>query len=846
MDGINFLTDKFTPRQLPNIYEPRPELLNAFHKAANKRLILVSAPAGYGKTVSTLLWLKESCRKTIWIGLDSYDNSPSVFYRQFCTGILSVQPENENMANILRNPAFSSSPVDFTISLLSEYRPDDSLYALVLDDTHLIMNEEIKKSFLFVLKRLPNSFVTLFLTRNLPPDYIIEMIEDGRATTINAEQLLLSEYEIRKYFGRMGWYLTAGKAQEVHAITGGWAIAVAALAKSGQIELGQSNGQVLDRYIEKQIWDKWDDTLKNFMVKTAVVDKMSPALCESLTGCTDSQDILEHLYQSNSFVSHLGGDSYSYHNLFLEFLRSRLQESGIAMKELYKKAMQYYMDRKEFLIAMEFAVLCEDADSIVEIHYELYYGDQHLGTFDESTRATRLFFEIPLESICDQYPILYTLHFLYYYLSGYAGKAAYYLDKLYHHLPAIKENFPQFFELVIVTVGLDFRRDFAGHIARFEPLSHSIELQEYHQRTTITLQLPFMHRGVRGYHELTDEAVMERWKASRRPLLKGTYEFLVNGIACGLLYEQNRLKEALEIALLSYNTIDDKLSDEIYYAVFMHLSAIYRALGLGNDKQAEAILTEVEHMIEKRGAHYLRPNLLAYKAKCLLAEGNKAIANEWLDHYFVTDTEHLELYKIFRHFTTARAYIVLGQTDKAMDYIQKLKQLGTDFRRLLDVAEAGVLQAILEWAMGKREQAQRTLEDVLTELQPYGFIRVIADEGAAILPVLKRIAAKSVKEGYQGGLDPRYLNNVHLAVYEQSKRYKGVAMNINAKPVKLSRQQKYMLTLLAQGYKHLQIAQLTGLNISTVKTHVYIAFHKLNVDNAMDAVLRAKELGFLE
>ena len=86
---------------------------------------------------------------------------------------------------------------------------------------------------------------------------------------------------------------------------------------------------------------------------------------------------------------------------------------------------------------------------------------------------------------------------------------------------------------------------------------------------------------------------------------------------------------------------------------------------------------------------------------------------------------------------------------------------------------------------------------------------------------------------------------VYLAVYEQSKRYKGIGTSMGRKQVKLSAQQKHMIELLAKGYKNAEVVELTGLSINTIRYHTKLAYQKLGVNNAKDAVLRAKELSII-
>ena len=115
------------------------------------------------------------------------------------------------------------------------------------------------------------------------------------------------------------------------------------------------------------------------------------------------------------------------------------------------------------------------------------------------------------------------------------------------------------------------------------------------------------------------------------------------------------------------------------------------------------------------------------------------------------------------------------------------------------------------------------------------------------MQVLKRLRARINKEDYEGNLQRTYVQKVILAAHETAKQHRGIAchLTVNSKPVKLSGQQKRMIELLAQGYRNSEICELTGLKLPTVKTHTSMAYKKLGVNNAMDAVLKARELGLI-
>ena len=284
MNNMKLLNGKFAAAKLPKTCIPRSALLNLFRREAGKRMIYVSAPAGYGKTISTLLWLENSDYVPIWISLDEYDNTPAIFYKLFCTGIVSVQPKNMAMVNLLTSPSFSSSPVEHTISLLSEFVPDGKRYAVVLDNMHLVTDEEIRKSGLLVQKRLPACFVAVIITCNNIAEKYIAVTGEEKCAVITADDLAFSAEEIQKCFSEHGRSVTMEEAAAVHTVTDGWAIAVNTIVTSGEMESGWNSSQVLGSHMKTKIWDKWESKLQNFMLKTSVTDEMMLALAERLTG----------------------------------------------------------------------------------------------------------------------------------------------------------------------------------------------------------------------------------------------------------------------------------------------------------------------------------------------------------------------------------------------------------------------------------------------------------------------------------------------------------------------------------------------------------------------------------
>jgi len=837
----NIQNNKYTPTPLPEIVAPRKELLTRLEQAASTKLVFISAPAGSGKTVSALLWMGESGRKTAWIGLDAFDNSISIFYRMFCAGILSAQPDNDRMTAILQDPAFSSSPVEHTVSLLSEFLIDGNEYVLALDDFHTITNNEILKSLPFILRRMPHSFVTLVLSRNEPGEPLMELVPDGQAAVLGPDDLAFNTDEIKDYFISHGRDMTAEEAETAFAFTGGWAIGVNALAQSVAPVPQGSGGRVLDNYIKKHIWDGWDEPLRTFMIASAAIDEMPVRLCEKITGRPDAETLLEHLRALNAFVTRIDDGVYRYHHLFLDFLRAQPEYINADLKKAWRIAAEYYADENHF-IARRYAFDSGNIKTVLNAQYKFMKNSGH--SIDEYLNITRNFFFTPnMEALCEKCPVLYISCAYTAWLIGNTGAFERNADKVKQNLPLIILKYSRFAHGAFSIMALDYRTPFAKQIAQAVLLPPMIFKDDEIRSATSSMQMPFLHRSCRDFYELTDKKLYGKLKKTYGKLLKNHYELIMHDVSAGLYLEQNRTNDALTEAQAAVGKLADWTVKEIHFAAYMHLTAVY--LAIGKDTEFAAMLEEAERFVNE-DAGFLRPNFLAFVARVKLWNGDRSAAREWLDNYFVTENVSLEPYRLYQYFTTVRAYAVLGELEKAKDLAVRLRQMGNDFRRPQDAAEAGVLLASILWAEGNKGEAQEIMETVLSEMQPHSFIRLIADEGATVLQLLKKISSKTERADYLGPLDPVYVNNVYIAAYAVSRQRKGIISEFEKKPIKLSRQQKMIIGLLAQGYKRESIIEKTGLSLNTVKSHIRLAYEKLGAGNAADAVMKARELGIIE
>ncbi|WFR57578.1 LuxR C-terminal-related transcriptional regulator [Anaerocolumna sp. AGMB13025] len=855
MAVINCINDKFIPAPLPGICAPRQELLNLYNEASANRLAVVCAPAGYGKTISTLLWVKASGRKSVWIGLDEYDNAQFVFYKLFCTGILSAQPDNTKMQEILSSKAFNSAPIEYTINLLSEFVQDEQTYVLILDDLHTITNKEILKSLPFILKRLPHSFHVLLLSRVNLSEEFNELTDVRKVIPITALELSFSAVEIQQYYSALGRAITRNQAQTVLDITGGWAMGIGVLSKSEQIEPVQGDDRILANYINKNIWEKWDKELREFMLLTSAADELDAPLCSILTNRQNTEAVLHELIVQNAFVIKTSANTYRYHHLFLDFLRGKLMEcTDIQISALNLKLASLYFDRKEYFTALDYYVRARNHDGIDMSLYELnviymdFSVEEWLNTFSVLVHD-----KLSDEFIKEDIPLLIEFAWTNF-LNGNAEATLHYIDMIYDYLES-EEKVKVIMEkdmigYVSVIRFADFRQSLYEYSEEFSNWINTLPEKNLYRinmyTPSMTQNFPIMHRSIFDCLDivLDMDNRLQAIKEAFGIFYANETDLFCYCVRSGLYYELNELEKANKVILLAQSKLKKDTRLEIRFCVFMILSLILNAME--KNKESETARMTISEYIKKENALYLLPNMSAIDVKQRLWDADKEAAKLWLEKFFVTNDEQLYFYKLYQYFTTVRAYIVLSKREEALVIIQKLKKIGTEYHRPLDIAEAAVLQAVLEWATGFKKEAVKTLETVLVAMQPYWVMRIIADEGGSVLPILKKIIAKTDRADYQGQIDRHYLEQVYICAYKVSKKHKGITAYLNEKPVKLSKQQTYILKLLAQGYKNAEIVKMTGLTINTIKAHTKLVYLKLGVNCAVDAILKAKSLGIID
>jgi LuxR family maltose regulon positive regulatory protein len=835
---------------------PRVTLMKLLDGLLEKRFIYMHAPAGFGKTTTSLLWLehrgKNAAMKRAWVSHDEYDNKTSEFCKRFVSALASLQPENTALNELAGHPIFNTSPVDFTLHALSVFTEDQDEIVFVLDDLHIIKNDEVLKLMPSLFKRLPAGFTILLLSRTAPPISFSEMVTKGELAVMNAEYLQFTSGEIKVFFDKNGRYLSSRQADEILAATGGWAIGIRALLMSEEKTYGiDLTDRYLEDFLKTHVWERWDDRLRSFMMLVSVAEELTPELCECLTADeknlkkTSPSEMLAALVRENAFLRATGDNTYRFHDLFREFLNHMLEACGEQMvSRQWNRTGDYFHAQKDYYRSLAYYKKGKNDEGVAKSLFGMY--DYHAAYASIKDTLDAIHSSVN-DSIVEKHPFLLETRAWAAFVEGRAEDFEHILDKYYKQAPKIILQNPRSALTVIMLRGLDYRESLiqTTKAMRMIPFKGSIKAPT----PSISQNMPFFHRSFRDFSEYVfeSEKSMNLLEKTMGVIIGAEFETMKHCIYAGLHYERGSLDEAREHALTAGTSIPKNCSAEIMFCAMMSLVPVLFADG--QKAEANKMLDNVKGMINSQKAFYLNPNFRAYLFRLRLTNGDIDAAKEWLKDYDVNVYDSIMFFNLYQHFTTARAYIVIGNYANATLFLKKLLELSERYRRTLDIIEAHILLAIVYWKKGGHGQtiALNYLDQAIDYAHEHGYIQVFANEGAELVNMLLKIHKRSLQKNYRGGEIPGvFVNTLYLAAVAETKRSKGLTGGRTPKNLEFTEKQKTVMRLMCEGYGRKEIAEKMGIDKSGIKSHARLIYKKLDVSNGVEAVLKIKELGLLD
>jgi LuxR family maltose regulon positive regulatory protein len=367
------------PRAEPGIVRSR--LLRSLDGCRSAALTLVDAPVGYGKTMLLRSWCGEQARPVAWIALDEADADPVRLWTYVASSVDRVAEGVGRLA--LKRLAVPGTPVEPAVDqLLNGLHLHAQPLAIVLDDLHLLGSEAAYRSVEHAVERLPENVRMLAATRSDPPIHLARLRARSALAEIRARELAFTVEEARELLvGREGIELADEDLERLVERTEGWpaGLYLAALwlrdladPREGVRVFAGSHRQVAD-YLAGEVLESLAPDAKDFLIRTSVLGRFTPELCDAVLNRRDSAAVLAELKRSNVFIVALDGrgEWYRYHHLFGDLLRLELAHTRVVEPtELHRRAAEWYRGRGLVEDAIEHAAAAGDDRVVAEVLVE--------------------------------------------------------------------------------------------------------------------------------------------------------------------------------------------------------------------------------------------------------------------------------------------------------------------------------------------------------------------------------------------------------------------------------------------------------------------------------------------
>jgi LuxR family maltose regulon positive regulatory protein len=384
---IALLETKLYIPQPPRGLVLRPRLSERLDRGAASKLVLVSAPAGFGKTTLLTEWLAAGPagpggeRLAAWLSLDRGDNDPASFWAYVIAALRTVASEvGEGALALLDAP--QPAPIEVVLTtLLNDLGAVAGEIVLVLDDYHVIEGREVQGGMAFLLDHLPPGLHVVIASRADPVLPLARLRARGELAEIRAAQLRFTAEEAAAYLTGMGLALTARDVAALEGRTEGWiaALQLAALSMQGRDDVASfiagfagDDRYVVD-YLAEEVLARQSDRVQAFLLQTSILGRLSGPLCDAVTGQGGGKAMLEALDRGNLFLVPLDDRRrwYRYHHLFADVLRARLRdEQPGQVPGLHRRASEWHGQNGELSEAVGHALAAGDferAAGLVEL-----------------------------------------------------------------------------------------------------------------------------------------------------------------------------------------------------------------------------------------------------------------------------------------------------------------------------------------------------------------------------------------------------------------------------------------------------------------------------------------------
>lgn len=870
------------------------------------KLTLISAPAGFGKTTLVGQWVSGCGRPVAWLSLDEGDNDAARFLAHLAAALRTI---DDTIGSEAVRMLESSQPPDadtFLTLLINEIAAYPSPLLLVLDDYHIIDAAGVDEALRFLLEHLPNNLHLVVASRDDPRLPLGRLRGRGLMTELRAADLRFTSAETEDFLNRgMGLGLTAEDAAVLEARTEGWitGLQLAGLSLRGREDIPSyirsfagDDRYVID-YLAEEVLRRLAEPERDFLLQTSVLDRLSGALCDAVTGGEDGQRRLEALERGNFFVVPLDNRRgwYRYHHLFAEVLAVHLKAAGSGrMSELHRRASEWFERNGTAADAIRHALAGEDyerAAAMIELACPemsrlrqeatmlgwmkalpdgyirrrpvlgvwfagaLLTAGEPEGVEDRLRDAERwLGSTEPRESAVDspngmavadveqfrRLPASIAM-----YRAGLAlarGDAAAALP----HARLVLDRAPEedhysrgaadgLLGLASWTLG-DIEtayRTFANGMASLRVAGN---ISDAIGGSIALADIRIAQGRLREAMEIYERG-LRLAREQGEPAMRGTADMYAG--MSELRREQDDLPAAMQ--LLSRSRSQGEHTGFPQYRYRWRVAMARLQAAQGNSDDAIALLDEAEECYEGDLFPNVRP-IAAMRARIHIATGRLGEAIEWARSQGLSAGDELGYVREFEHITLARLLLARYENERDERFLREATGL---LARLLRAADDGgragsALEILIAQALACRMQGDAAaalvpLERALTLSEPEGYVRLYADEGLPMAALLESAYSKRIAKPYVRRLLEAFGHDRGSAPAKPSA---GIPI---IEP--LSEREREVLRLLRTDRSGPDIARELMVSLNTVRTHTQRIYDKLAVNNRRAAVRRSEELG---
>jgi len=887
------LRTKFYVPPIRSIQIARPRLIDLINGGLDRALILVSAPAGYGKTTLASRWLKESKIPFAWLSLDSSDNDPNRFLQYLLTALLPIAPGiKDDLFGMLQG--IQPTQFENVINLLAnELASFSDPFVLVLDDFHVIQSDAVLKILSYLLVHLPNQMHLVILTRTDPPLSLSRLRVRNQLLDIRADQLRFTHTEIATFLDEaMGLTLSANDLSAMEARTEGWiaGLQLAALSMQGCKDIHGfvsaftgSHHYIID-YLVEEVLKLQPKKVSVFLLQTSILDRLCGPLCEAvveadMAGSGDGQAMLEALEEMNLFVIPLDDERhwYRYHHLFADVLGKHLEKQfPLLLPELHRRASRWYEQKGFIAESIHQAIAAGDQDrsaQLIEQNGCLLLISGEVATMLNWTDAIEFQSETrPWLAIQKAWALALT------------GD----LDRVEQTLQAPEKLLSRLEPTVEVRTMLgtiaaarancansqgdtQSSAEYARHALDLLPDCSSISQSIRSVSTSILGDASWINGNLEDATRAYTEAIRIGREAGNLHMV-----IIAKSNLAEILMEQGQLHKAADtyinslemavrpdgqrsplagriyagLARLSYerNQLNDadqhihqcidlcrQWGDFDFQTVACAMLARLEQVR-GNLKAAQETVRGVEQLV---GEHPISPRrsiqVRSDLARVWLAQGNMERLSQLIQKSGLKIKDEIPYQRQPEYVVLLRVLLARNDYEAALALSERLLQQAETAGRMGLVIEILALQALALQGKKDIDRALAVLERALALAWPEGYVRSFLDEGEAMTRLLCQVQSRQVGSGYAAEL---------LSRIGKISGMTQPSMQLLIEP--LTTREVEVLKLIEAGHSNQDIAEQLVISIPTVKRHISNIYSKLGVKSRTQAIAIGKELKLFE